>query len=457
MPACRTRRRRAAAVVPLRPSAGAPLWLAPLWLAPALLPTPAPAQPVTLPVTQPSATPTPAITLPPVATATPAATPAAANERKPAPKPRPSATPTPTPTPRPTPRPTPIATPAGTRSPAPTPAPKASSGPPSPALTAAPSPVPVPRPAAEPVAAAAAPGWLWPAAGLLALLAAAGTWLARRRRSPLELPVLHPAPPAPPEPSADDVLALPRLACRDDAAAPPPDEAPAAPFDRWRPGALPRGGAEAPPPPPAEPPRGAFVPAQVPGARTPAPAVAPLVVELTPERLTISLVMATLRYRLRLANRGDARLDEVVVRGDMIAAHASVPESQQLALEGVDLPVCHRLDGLAPGESAELSGELRVQLGDLKPIRVGAAALFVPLLRFRTAAGAPGMAVDLATVLAVGEPPVAPGAGIRPFRLDLGPRLYGQIAARRLDSQNPSAQNRPAGRTNTLDAAGSAD
>jgi hypothetical protein len=164
-----------------------------------------------------------------------------------------------------------------------------------------------------------------------------------------------------------------------------------------------------------------------------ASATAPLLLEAVTERLTISLVMATLRYRLKIANRGETGLGEVIVRGGMIAAHASLPEHEQLGGERAALDECHHFIGLAPGEAAELTGELRVQLAELAPIRVGNAALFVPLVRFRASAVAvSGAVVEVACVLAVGEPPATPGAGIRPFRLDLGPRLYNDIASRRL-------------------------
>lgn len=164
-----------------------------------------------------------------------------------------------------------------------------------------------------------------------------------------------------------------------------------------------------------------------------ATATAPLLLEAVPESLTISLVMATLRYRLRIANRGETGLGEVIVRGGMIAAHASLPEHEQFGGEGAALEDCHHFIGLAPGEGAELTGELRVQLAELVPIRVGNAALFVPLVRFRACAVAvSGAVIEESCVLAVGEPPAMPGAGIRPFRLDLGPRLYKDIGSRRL-------------------------
>ena len=92
-----------------------------------------------------------------------------------------------------------------------------------------------------------------------------------------------------------------------------------------------------------------------------------------------------------------------------------------------ELPVGHQLAGLAPGESADVSGEVRVPLNQLRPITQGRAQLFVPLARFRI--GALGQEPRCFT-LVTGQPSPSGNGAIQPIRLDHGPRIYDGLAGR---------------------------
>ena len=189
-----------------------------------------------------------------------------------------------------------------------------------------------------------------------------------------------------------------------------------------------------------------FVPPVVPApAPLPAPAPVPRVVIPEPQlaaatglnmalearRMSASLMATTLSYTLTLTNNSPDTLSALAVEGDMIAAHASLPPEQQIASDGQRLELRHALVTLAPGESAEFKGDFRLPLASLNPIRAGDAAFFVPLARLRveasTAAGEPLVQVQ---TYVVGETGDVPGAGLRPFRLDLGPRTYSRIGQR---------------------------
>lgn len=160
----------------------------------------------------------------------------------------------------------------------------------------------------------------------------------------------------------------------------------------------------------------------------PAPTPAPVDLALEPLRLSLTLVYATLQYRLVLTNRSAAPLGPLHVAADMISAHASLPEEAQLGLDGPGLELRHELASLGPGETAELAGELRLPLAAVIPIRAGTAALLVPLVRLRLEGAGPSRT----TALVVGEPPVSPGGPLRPFRLDHGPRIFGTVTQRSL-------------------------
>lgn len=186
-----------------------------------------------------------------------------------------------------------------------------------------------------------------------------------------------------------------------------------------------------PPPPPPRPQR-----AEPPARPRPAPPPpAPrsneaLGVTLQARRLSATLLNTALTYELVVTNLGEVVVGPIAVTCDMIGAHASLPDHIQLENSGQADP-SHRIPHLGPGESASMSGELRLPLTAITPIRHGAAALFVPLARFRILTwreGRPPIATNRTFV--IGETPPTPDAGLKPFRLDLGPRMYSSISQR---------------------------
>ena len=164
-----------------------------------------------------------------------------------------------------------------------------------------------------------------------------------------------------------------------------------------------------------------------------APALAPdLALVLQATRMSATLVNTTLSYRLSITNNGPEALRDVIVAGDMIAAHASRPAEQLLGAGGAALPELHRIAGLAPGENVILGGDIRLPLVSITPIRSGNAALFVPLARLRARGVATGGAtIEGGGTFLVGQPGAAAAgaksARLQPFRLDLGPRNYSRL------------------------------
>lgn len=319
----------------------------------------------------------------------------------PAPSPVPVASPTPVPSaPATTISAPPSARTAATRNPAPLPRPITSAAP-QPSASTVPGPVTidpvtsVPLPSNSslpgvppsdsviqpaPADGAARSYWLWLASGagvLTALLA--GLWWRRRRQQPAPLEFIAPVVPAA-----------------------PPQKTPVAP-------------AASIPPPKLQ------------------LAAAPdgLGIKLEAKRMSASLMATTLSYALTLTNHSRDTLSALAVEGDMIAAHASLPPDQQIASHDQRLELRHALVTLAPGESAEFTGDFRLPLNALNPIRAGDAAYFVPLARLRVEASTPaGTPLVQVQTYVVGETGDDPNAALRPFRLDLGPRTYSRIGQR---------------------------
>jgi len=169
-----------------------------------------------------------------------------------------------------------------------------------------------------------------------------------------------------------------------------------------------------------EPPPGA---APAPAADTASPT--PLQVTLEPLRLSLTLVNATLAYRLEVANRGAVPITALRIGADMISAHASMTREQQLSGPGAGAATLQRIERIEPGESRIVEGEFRLPFPQIVPIRQGNAALLLPLARFRLEAEG---AEPLVRTFAVGQP--GEKAGLQPFRLDLGPRVYPKLTQR---------------------------
>lgn len=144
--------------------------------------------------------------------------------------------------------------------------------------------------------------------------------------------------------------------------------------------------------------------------------------------MSASLVNATLSYRLVLTAKAQAR--DVVIAGGMTAAHASRPQQDQL--DPRNAPQLHRLERVGAGEIIEVSGDIRLPLAEITPIRHGSAALFVPIVRLEVTAVVDGRPFTMRAAFVVGLEDGAAGQRLQPFRLDLGPRIYPKISQRAL-------------------------
>lgn len=283
---------------------------------------------------------------------------------------------------------------------------------------ATPAPVPAPRIGVAPPAKPAGEGQdlpQWPL-GLAAILGGAAGWALWRRKSRPDLDLTQP----PPEQT-------------------PPEQTPPPPLAA-RPGPAPH----ATPPP-------------------------ELCLDFLPTRFATTLTEAILRYELTVTNHTGQALGPLVLAGAMEASvesredHASAhppavqarafppasgfnphplftpePEAptEQAPEPSSPMPELYRLAQLQSGESTTLQGQLRLPLAAIVPIRLGGAALFVPLVRVQ--ADAIGLhddmliAAQLCVMVGEAAPPSTQGgkAGLGPFQLDAGPTIARHLAMR---------------------------
>ena len=152
--------------------------------------------------------------------------------------------------------------------------------------------------------------------------------------------------------------------------------------------------------------------------------------EVQAARLT--LLGATIGYRLMLHNRGNRAAEDILVRSLITNAD---PQQQQALFQPffageTGLPV-HSVVSIAPGETQALIGEMRLDAQAIAAIPMGERALLIPLIAFDahyrwTGAGSSDSegAGRTGRVFIIGEERSPPVERLSPFRLDLGPRQY---------------------------------
>lgn len=146
-------------------------------------------------------------------------------------------------------------------------------------------------------------------------------------------------------------------------------------------------------------------------------------------RVSRSVMNVTLSYRLSITNDTDRELADIRIGGDLVSAHGSLPAEQQLADRSTQLQQVQTVARIAPGEIIPLSGEIRLPLQQVTPLRQGNSPLLVPLFRLR----AEGKDFDpVLHTYVVGLRPPQAGTRLQPFRLDETPQGYTQIGLRAL-------------------------
>ncbi|WP_157222549.1 hypothetical protein [Novosphingobium sp. AP12] len=313
---------------------------------------------------------------------------------------------------------TPASRPSASPDPAPSVTPRATAASPEPRLSTPPSPVASDTPGAPAASEAAAlpapvdaapidaaesrqgtwPVWWW--AGPLALLAAVGAIIAfLRRRKGAESPsVAEPEELAKPEQFAApavEVSPTPVLAA----------SVASVPFE----------------PVPVVPQPAFDMPESTPAASS-------ATLSFEPIGLRLSLVYATLQYRLTITAGDD--LCAANLFGDMIGAHASIPPEQQLAPALAALKQLKAVPPIAAGETVVLKGELQLPLSHIRPLQQGSASFFVPLVRL--CLGDENGDVAMRRVFTVGIDGGA--AALSPLRLDTGPQEHRQLASREVEA-----------------------
>jgi len=274
--------------------------------------------------------------------------------------------------------------------------------------------VDTPEPAATPAPAteeASSMSWVWIIAGVLALAALTAVLPMRRRRASAT-PVEH--------------LSEPTL---------PPRPEPVAPT-------IPAASVEPPPPEPA-------IALHLPVAATTATSDRPWIdMDMHIAQARFSLMGVTIAYRLTLHNRGDQAAQEILVRGVLGNGGAQQQALLEAFFAGQDGLPLHTAVTIAPGETRQLTGELRLSPDQIMPVTMGQRSLLIPIAAFDAAYrwgpdegeadGQPMGQGRTARAFIVGQEQEPPAERLAPLRLDQGPRQFRRPAARAAAELTPA-------------------
>jgi hypothetical protein len=160
-----------------------------------------------------------------------------------------------------------------------------------------------------------------------------------------------------------------------------------------------------------------------------APRRARLEVDINPDRAAATDDGALVHYALILTNRGDAAAGNIRIDGRMFNASADG------AVDAFFRAPIHEVSGsphvaIAPGQSIALDGQIGMPKAELQAIEVQGRLIFVPLVAINVAYDWEGGSGRTSTSWLVGRQPASPEAKMGAFRLDLGPRIYRQVERR---------------------------
>lgn len=162
-----------------------------------------------------------------------------------------------------------------------------------------------------------------------------------------------------------------------------------------------------------------------------------------------SMIGVTIAYTLILRNRGDRPAEDVLVRGMLGNGGAQQQAMLQDFFTGADGMPLHSAVSIAPGETIQLAGELRLSPDRIVPVEMGQRSLLIPLAAFDAGyrwgaedAGAAGADIGgqgrTARAFIVGQEQEPPAERLAPLRLDQGPRQYRRPAARAAAELTPA-------------------
>lgn len=144
----------------------------------------------------------------------------------------------------------------------------------------------------------------------------------------------------------------------------------------------------------------------------------------------LSLAKLTVTGKLKLQNRTDKPVEQLLLRAGLIGASAQQDDLIR-AFHADESSTGKTLPDLKPGEKRSMAFELSVPLSDLPSFTMGTQRLMVPIVLANLAYGK-GSAKQIELACMVGREANPPQPKMGPIRLDLGPRSFAGLGQRPL-------------------------
>lgn len=153
-----------------------------------------------------------------------------------------------------------------------------------------------------------------------------------------------------------------------------------------------------------------------------------LEIEFTPERAIVDEQKAAIAFALTVFNSGSVPARDVLLEASLF--NAGPLQDQQIRLF-FDNPVAKgdRMPVIPPLQRVSVNTAVFLSRDQVRPIEVEGRKLFVPMIAFNALYGWGGSEGQTSASYLVGKVTKA-GEKLAPFRLDLGPRVFRNLAAR---------------------------
>ena len=177
---------------------------------------------------------------------------------------------------------------------------------------------------------------------------------------------------------------------------------------------------------------GELAEAVVPDAgEAPVPRSFPLVLQLTPIRLTLSSTAVIVNWRLSLRNAGETHIVALRVWSDVASAGRTAIGREEAGRPEMERAKLHQVEMLSPGVTAECSGEWHLPRKDAHLVKFGHVRNIneprvLPVARFRMIGA--GIAPTF-TNFAIGSPAETEGGLPLPLLFDDSMQIFADLAA----------------------------
>ena len=156
-----------------------------------------------------------------------------------------------------------------------------------------------------------------------------------------------------------------------------------------------------------------------------------IALEFKPSRAAANDAHAAIQYELVVRNEGDAAAHDLRLEARLLNAGATQnDEIRDFFEEAAPGEQLEKPLMMAPGGLLRLRGLASMPREAVQAVQIDTRTLFIPMIAFNARYRWDGGEGQTSVSYLIGRQPSEPGGRMAPFRLDLGPRVYGALEHR---------------------------